>query len=85
MRLTIYLFVIFVFFSCSNEQEKGNGLDSKSILNNSKAFHDPNNAWEKASFMIHIQEPRVGNPQIYSIVKLNNVDDSFALIRNRET
>ncbi len=70
--------------SCSVENEKYK-MDGTEILKKSIKNHDPNNKWNELEFSIHIQEPRIGNPSRYSILKLNNRDNSFELLRNRDS
>ena len=81
MRSLILLFCIFSFVNCKTKETKLNG---NLLLEKSSKYHDKNNEWNKANFTIHIQEPRVGNPYRYSIVTLNNEENTFELQRNRD-
>ncbi len=82
MRIRIFGVMILIFLSCSVDQ-KEKSLDGKEILNKSIINHDQGRNWDELKLSIYIQEPRVSNPSRYSIVKLNNQDHSFELIRNR--
>lgn len=73
-------FVLLILFSCNQKET----LTNNEILEKGIEKHDPNNEWESANINIHIQEPRISNPERYSIVKLNNKNGSFELHRNRE-
>ncbi|WP_299670502.1 DUF6503 family protein [uncultured Polaribacter sp.] len=74
-------FLFLVFITCKTKPV----LTSKEILKNSIQKHDPQNQWNFAALNFHIQEPRIGNPIRYSIVKLNNKTGAFELQRNRNT
>ncbi len=54
------------------------------ILSLSQKQHDPNNKWPGAVLNIRIQEPRLQNPQRYSILNLNNQTGYFSLVRDSE-
>jgi hypothetical protein len=54
------------------------------ILEKSIMAHDPQGKWNSATLSVHIEEPRVGNPYRYSIVKLDNKTGYFEMQRNRE-
>lgn len=82
MRISIFGLIILIFLSCSVDQ-KEKSLDGKEIINKSIINHDPSGNWSELKLSIHIQEPRLNNPLRYSIIKLNNRDNSFELIRNR--
>jgi len=83
MEKYLGLLLIILLSSCSVEDESKE-LTSIEVLNKSIEYHDPNENWDKLEMSIHIQEPRTGNPLRYSVIKLNNNDDSFELIRNRD-
>ncbi|PQJ80437.1 DUF6503 family protein [Polaribacter porphyrae] len=74
-------YLLLLIFSCSTKTEI---LKSEEIIAKSIQKHDPKNQWSTASFEVHIQEPRVKNPERFSIVKLNNENGSFELQRNRD-
>ena len=57
--------------------------NSEYILNQSKKKHDSKSHWNQSEINFHIQEPRVGNPQRFSKIKLNNATDYFEIERNR--
>ena len=59
-------------------------LSGREVLQKSKIFHDPSSKWKEINFDVHIQEPRIGNPVRYSIIKMNNATGSFELQRNRD-
>ena len=77
----IGLFLCALILSCSSKQED---LTAEKIIEKSIQFHDVNNQWKEANFTFHIQEPRVGNPKRFSVVTLNNKENSFVLQRNRD-
>ncbi|MFK7773222.1 MAG: DUF6503 family protein [Saprospiraceae bacterium] len=83
MKKSIGCLIILVSFSCALSNEEIS-LDGNEVLSKSILTHDPNDKWKELEMNIHIQEPRTGNPSRYSIVKMNNMDQSFELIRNRE-
>ena len=60
-------------------------MDGKEILSKSILNHDPNSKWNELELSLHIQEPRTGNPSRYSILELSNQENSFELIRNRDS
>lgn len=79
----VILFIVFTpifLVSCNKKQ----ALDAQAILDQSIKVHDPSGNWSEATLNLHIQEPRRQNPQRYSIVTLNNANQSFKLKRNRE-
>ena len=80
MKYLSFYFLL-ILFSCGEKTT----LTSAKILENGIKKHDPNNEWKSAKIDVHIQEPRIQNPERYSIVKLNNKNGSFELQRNRET
>ena len=85
MKALFYLFLLWPltavdFFTASDDNCK----NSAYILDQSFKFHDPSESWSDWHVKMHIQEPRLQNPQRYSIVDLNNSDNSFSLIRNRD-
>lgn len=61
-----------------------NCKNSLYLLKQSQKRYDENNNWQKSEIKIHIQEPRVGNPQRYTKLKLNNEIDYFEMERKRE-
>ncbi len=81
MRYLVLFLLAASFISCETKQKQ---FDGKFLLEKSSQFHDKKNEWNTTDFAIHIQEPRFGNPYRYSIVSLNNKNNSFELQRNRE-
>lgn len=79
MRLIILSFLITILLSCNQEKP----LNGSQILSNSIKVHDPSDAWGEATLNLYIQEPRISNPHRYSIVKLDNSNNTFELTRNR--
>ncbi len=84
MKNYIGIVIILISISCSIESKDRKVLDATEILNSSIAFHDSNNKWAQSALSMRIQEPRLQNPSRYSIVRFDNKDQSFELIRNRE-
>lgn len=82
MRITTFFLLLIGMLSCTSKSES---LDSKSIIQKSIKYYDPNNLWSSMDLKLHIQEPRLANPHRYSIVRMNNKDDSFQLLRNRDS
>ncbi len=80
MKYFAFLFILFLT-SCNNSTKE---ISGKTLLEKSIQKHDPKKEWNKASLALRIQEPRLGNPTRFSEVFLNNLDNSFELIRNRE-
>ena len=78
-------FILVCLISCQQDiDHKEAELNSSEILEKSTKFHDPNGIWGNLELSIHIQEPRLNNPGRYSLIKLNNNDNSFELVRNRD-
>lgn len=68
--------------ACSIPEKKE--TSGKTIIEKSINKHDPSGNWESVHLRIHIQEPRVSNPHRYSVLKLNNNNGAFELVRNRD-
>lgn len=79
-----YILLIFLLLSCSKQTKDSPQLKGRELLQKSISVHDPNGKWANLEFAVHIQEPRIGNPARYSILKMNNTTGAFELIRNRE-
>ncbi|MGB3465498.1 MAG: DUF6503 family protein [Cyclobacteriaceae bacterium] len=77
----IFLLCLLLFACTTPKKNK----DAIALLNESIKVHDKNNNWRDAKLTIHIQEPRVSNPHRYSILKLDNMNGTFELSRNKET
>ncbi|MBW8244597.1 hypothetical protein K1F50_17450 [Muricauda oceani] len=81
MKKTILLAIFsLLFLGCAKDKE----VDGKKIFRESMDYHDPSNSWENTTLNIHIQEPRTLNPHRYSVVELDNSDNTFRLKRNRD-
>ncbi|PKV49875.1 hypothetical protein ATE84_1914 [Aquimarina sp. MAR_2010_214] len=78
----ILILTVCIGLNC-NAQKNQQQLDTQVILQKSTKTYDPDNRWLVANLKIHIQEPRLSNPYRYSILKMNNTDNSFELKRNR--
>ncbi|WP_438422404.1 DUF6503 family protein [Aquimarina macrocephali] len=79
-----YILILSVCISLScNSQKDLKQLDTQAILQKSIKTYDPDNHWSITNLKIHIQEPRISNPHRYSILKMDNKDNSFELTRNR--
>lgn len=81
-RIKILLFGLVAALALGCNQEKK--LDGDLILKESINKHDPQNIWDSVQLNIHIQEPRLLNPQRYSLLKLDNLNNTFELSRNRD-
>lgn len=82
MKLLIGLLLISVTISWKTNNT--NCKNSIYILNKVKDKYDVNHHWDESELKIHIQEPRVGNPQRYTKLTLKNSDDYFEMERFRE-
>ena len=80
MRILIVISLL-LLVSCSKPNSE---LSGKEIIEKSVLKHDPKNQWSSAEFTFRIQEPRLQNPERFSLVYLNNETDAFKLMRNRE-
>ncbi|WP_074408276.1 MULTISPECIES: DUF6503 family protein [Aquimarina] len=82
---TSHLFVLgtLICLGCTTQKEEKQ-LDTQVILQKSIKTYDPDNHWSMTNLKVHIQEPRLSNPHRYSILKMNNKDNSFELTRNRD-
>lgn len=85
MNYTLILLITFIGLSpISSYTPDAFCENSRYILRQSKNAHDPDNEWGDAILNIRIQEPRLQNPQRYSILTLNNKTGYFSLIRDSE-
>ncbi|AWX46318.1 hypothetical protein HME9304_03351 [Flagellimonas maritima] len=80
MKLSITGLLLFFLIGCSEKTK----VDDQSILEKTIAVHDSLDTWQTATLNLHIQEPRVSNPSRYSILKLDNENNTFELSRNRD-
>jgi hypothetical protein len=76
----IFLIVLVLFLVGCNQEKVHDG---KLILEKAIVKHDSLSNWNKAKLNLHIQEPRISNPYRYSILTLDNSNNSFKLKRNR--
>lgn len=81
MKNLATLLSVFFLVACGTKEIS---LDGGFLIEKSNQFHDKNKQWPEVDFKIHIQEPRVGNYKRYSVVSLNNKNNSFELKRNRD-
>ncbi|MFD2566618.1 DUF6503 family protein [Pseudotenacibaculum haliotis] len=79
MRYFVLLLVISLA-SCSSPEKQ---LSGKELLEKSIQYHDPKGQWSTAEFTLRIQEPRIQNPERFSLVYMNNKNGAFKLMRNR--
>lgn len=75
------IIILSLFLSCNNQP----ALTSSEILEKSIQKHDPDGNFKNLSFKLRVQEPRLQNPERFSIVSLNNITGEFELQRDRET
>ena len=80
MRYLILLLTV-CLVSCTAKEKQFSG---KELLEKSLQYHDPKEEWSTAKFTLSIREPRTKNPERFSIVSINNQDNSFMLSRARE-
>ena len=79
MRYLAFLFAL-LFIGCTSPKKE---LSGNEVLEKSIQKHDPNNQWNSAEFTLRIQEPRLRNPERFSLVYMNNANNAFKLMRNR--
>ncbi|RKN78502.1 DUF6503 family protein [Ulvibacterium marinum] len=82
LKLFTGLLVIFVTFGWKTNNP--NCKNSTYILNQVQEKYDSNQKWGTSEIKLHIQEPRVNNPQRYTKLNLKNSDDYFEMERFRE-
>ncbi|WP_282163015.1 DUF6503 family protein [Ulvibacterium marinum] len=82
LKLFTGLLVIFVTFGWKTNNP--NCKNSTYILNQVQEKYDSNQEWGTSEIKLHIQEPRVNNPQRYTKLNLKNSDDYFEMERFRE-
>ena len=58
--------------------------NSDYLLNKVKMKYDPGHTWNSSEIKLHVQEPRVGNPQRHTKLILKNDVDYFEMERFRE-
>ena len=58
--------------------------NSEYLLERVRDHYDPNEVWDTTTLKIHIQEPRVGNPQRHTKLTLDNDENYFEMERFRE-
>ena len=80
MKETFFAILVLFLLGCNQEKM----LDGELILKKTIIEHDSLSNWDKTSLYIHIQEPRISNPQRYSILNLDNSTNTFKLARNRD-
>ncbi|MDF0715906.1 DUF6503 family protein [Muricauda sp. 334s03] len=80
MKRAFIITLTILFWGCHQEKT----IEGKQILSQSMDYHDPQKSWSNTKLNIHIQEPRVLNPHRYSVLELDNSDNSFKLKRNRD-
>ena len=79
MRHFAFLLILF-FISCATPEKEYSGEE---LLEKSIKKHDPKNQWNSAEFTLRIQEPRLQNPERFSLIYMNNQNNAFKLLRNR--
>ena len=81
----IYLFFLVstALFNCDDKKAQ-TSLSGQEVIDKSIEFHDPNKLWSKTILNLHIQEPRVYNPERFTKLYLDNSKNGkFELSRNR--
>ena len=79
MRYFVF-FLLISIASCTSSEKQVSG---KELLEKSIQHHDPKSQWSTAEFTLRIQEPRIQNPERFSLVYVNNKNGAFKLMRNR--
>lgn len=79
MRYFILLFIISLA-SCTTSEKQ---LTGEELLEKSTLHHDPKGQWNSSEFTLRIQEPRLQNPERFSLIYMNNKNGAFKLLRNR--
>ena len=87
MKITSYLLLLGAFLSASllpAQNAQPNCKNSAYILEQVKKGYDAKDHWSKVDLKVHLQEPRVGNPQRHTQLTLNRSDGYFEMSRPRE-
>lgn len=82
--LKLLVGLLFISLIISWKTNNTNCKNSVYILNQVKKNYDADNLWAVSQIKLHIQEPRVGNPQRHTKLHLKNSDDYFEMERYRE-
>ena len=82
--LNLSLGLLFLSGIISWTNSNGECKNSTYILSKAKKHYDANNRWQTSELKLHIQEPRVGNPQRHTKLRLVNATDYFEMERFRE-
>lgn len=82
LKILVGLFLIAITISWKTNPK--NCKNSIYILDQVKEKYDVNDEWSNSEVRLHIQEPRVGNPQRYTKLHLKNLTDYFEMERYRE-
>ncbi|WP_350291486.1 DUF6503 family protein [uncultured Croceitalea sp.] len=75
---------LLILATVSWQGNTGNCKNSIYILNQVKEKYDASSNWKNSEIKIHIQEPRVGNPERYTKLFLNNTTDYFEMERTKD-
>lgn len=82
--LKLFIGLVLVFAAIGSKTNATDCKNSVYILDQVKEKYDANQLWNQSALAIHIQEPRVGNPQRHTKLSLKNSDDYFEMERFRQ-
>lgn len=83
-RLKLLTVLFLITATLSWKSDTTSCKNSIYILNQVKGKYDVNHHWDESEIKLHIQEPRVGNPQRHTKLFLKNSNDYFEMERFRE-
>ena len=81
--LSLLLTISLAAFTLSWQSPPPPCKNSAYIWNQVQKAYDPGDQWGEAKLRIHIQEPRVGNPQRFTRLQMDNARGYFEMDRNQ--
>jgi hypothetical protein len=75
----LFTLVVLFFLSCEKE------LTSEQLLDNTIAYHDPNNLWDSFNATFHVTMETPDSPNRESDITINNPESAFYLKAVRDT
>jgi len=84
MKHTKYLSIaVLITLFCQAIIAQNDYINGDQLLKKMIEKADPNHQWPETTLKVHIQEPRVGNPQRHTKLTLKNAESYFAMERFR--
>lgn len=80
----IFLLIILTAVIVSWSSHRSDCKNSTYILEQSQKRYNADQNWQQSEITLHIQEPRVGTPNRFTKLRINNASDYFEMERNRE-